>query len=78
MSNPNIYISEKNQIKIEKAIVKSNTLTIKKMDSINTDKKEENNLILINKHNRNLEDKELIENCLQTHFFLRILNKTAR
>ena len=35
-------------------------------------------LKLIKKHNKDSEDKELIDNCLQKHFFLRILDKCAR
>ncbi len=35
-------------------------------------------LKLIKKHNKDLEDKEMIDSCLQKHFFLKALDKTAR
>jgi len=35
-------------------------------------------MTLINKHNRTLDDYQIIDNCLQHHFFLRILNRSAR
>lgn len=35
-------------------------------------------LKLIKKHNRDAEDKDLIDGCLQNHFFMRILDKNAR
>ncbi len=35
-------------------------------------------LKLIKKHNKDAEDKDLVDGCLQNHFFMRILEKNAR
>lgn len=35
-------------------------------------------LVLVKKHNKESEDKEMIDLCLQKHFFLKVLEKNAR
>jgi len=55
--------------------------SIKKLSSANTSSvasTEASILKLVKKHNKDCEDKEMIDACLQKHFFLRILDKNAR
>jgi len=80
-SQDNSISNEKNNIKIDERKVKTSDKNVKKISNANTSASvnmEASLLKLIKKHNKDREDKELIDSCLQNHFFLRILEKNAR
>ena len=77
MGNPNIK-----RLKIDNFIQYKNDLVIAPVNS-QLDKeaceKEKQNLKLVSKHNKELKDRELLENSLFNHFFLRALdNKSGK
>jgi len=71
MANPNTSASEVKTVdKYSKRMSLPNTSATVNMEA--------SLLKLIKKHNKDSEDKELIDSCLQKHFFFRILEKNAR
>ena len=77
MGNPNIK-----RLKIDNFINYKNDLVIAPVNS-QLDKeaceKEKQNLKLVSKHNKELKDRDLLENSLFNHFFLRALdNKSCK
>lgn len=77
MGNPNIK-----RLKIDNFIKYKNDLVIAPVNS-QLDKeaceKEKQNLKLVSKHNKELKDRDLLENSLFNHFFLRALdNKSGK
>ena len=91
MSTPSEKLKEKNLLsppQINKGIKKHNDSSghlRKKQKNFFINEKEElkeeyekSVLKIIQKHNRNNQDEELIENCLKKHFFMKDLDKQAR
>ena len=76
MGNKNL-----NKIKVENYPEKTNDLIISNTtpeedkEAVNKEKK---NMKLINKHNKDMKDSSLINECLISHCFLRALEKQAR